>query len=78
MTRQEARELLETSWWAGHCPTKPEGYRMVVGDFVEENAHEYGFYACPCENDESPPEDLEDWTVWYVSKKGYGCGVHML
>jgi hypothetical protein len=77
MTRQEARDYLEQYWWKGHRPEKPEGRQMIVGDLYEETPHDYGFYACPCETGETPPEDLEDWDVWYVSKNGDGCGVHL-
>jgi hypothetical protein len=75
MTRQEAKEFLEENWWKSVCSAKPEDGRMVVGDFYEEDAHNYGFYACPLEMGEAPPEDLDEWDVWYVDKKGRGCGV---
>jgi hypothetical protein len=77
VTQQEAKEFLRKNWWRSVSSTKPEDCWLVVGDLYEENEHDYGFNAYPCKINETPPEDLEDWDVWYVSKNGDGCGVHL-
>jgi hypothetical protein len=77
MTRQEAREFLEKNWWKSLCSDQPQDRLMTIGDLDTEDDYEYGFYAYPGKIGETPPEDLEDWDVWYVSKKGEYCRVNL-
>jgi hypothetical protein len=77
MTRQEAQRALELNWWKSLSPVEPVNRRIIVGALADENDHEYGFYAYPSEDGTMPPDDLDEWDIWYISKNGESCGVRM-